>query len=287
MKSWFQQLSPEMKCLWLFLCENCDAAGVWETNFPLASFIIGTTITRESLAAFGDRLVELPSGRIWIESFIAFQYGKLSRECRPHQRVLEALEKHGIGYQDGACFVPGVRDSEPKSISTLSDTLSHRVSNTLEEEDKDKEGEGVQRENEKGNREASSFAEFWAEYPKKVSKGFAEKAWKQGSCGKLLPRILEALRVAKVGAAGTKEGGQFIPHPATWIRARGWEDEHPPVTANSAFATVGGSQNDEAEEWPEFLKSINRPGQYPFQTAPGILRTDFRNWKKAPTTLAA
>ena len=27
-----------------------------------------------------------------------------------------------------------------------------------------------------------------------------------------------------------KDGGKYIPHPATWLRARGWEDEYTPAT---------------------------------------------------------
>lgn len=71
-----------------------------------------------------------------------------------------------------------------------------------------------------------TFDKFWAAYPKKVSKGDALKAW-----GKIkvpvetLDKILTALEWQKKLPAWMKDGGQFIPYPATYLRAMGWEDE--------------------------------------------------------------
>lgn len=71
----------------------------------------------------------------------------------------------------------------------------------------------------------SEFDEFWQAYPKKVGKGDAEKAWNKYGCSKLLPQILTAVRKCKISHDWTKEAGQFIPHPATWLNRRGWDDE--------------------------------------------------------------
>lgn len=69
------------------------------------------------------------------------------------------------------------------------------------------------------------FARFWEQYPKKRSKGDAEKAWKAIRPDRvLLDRILQAIAQAKLTDDWQKSGGQFIPYPATWLRAKGWED---------------------------------------------------------------
>lgn len=73
-----------------------------------------------------------------------------------------------------------------------------------------------------------AFDEFWKAYPKKKNKGQAEKAWskiKQPS--EILQQILEALKWQKASQDWTKENGQFIPHPATYLNGRAWEDERP------------------------------------------------------------
>ena len=71
------------------------------------------------------------------------------------------------------------------------------------------------------------FDEFWQSYPNKKSKGQAEKAWnKIKPDEQLLAVILDALKRAKTSAGWTKENGKWIPHPATWLNAKGWEDEY-------------------------------------------------------------
>lgn len=125
-KVWFQELTVLEKIFWNFLCDNCDLAGVWEPNFRQASFQIGAKVSIETMAVFSGKIVLLKSGSYWIKTFIEFQYGKLSKDCRPHARIFALIEKHGL--------------DEPETI-TLSDTLSDRVSDTLQEIDKDKDKE--------------------------------------------------------------------------------------------------------------------------------------------------
>lgn len=70
------------------------------------------------------------------------------------------------------------------------------------------------------------FDRFWSEYPNKVKKPNALKAW-----GKLKPdeglveKIMQGLARWKKSDQWTRDGGQFIPHPATWLNGRQWEDE--------------------------------------------------------------
>lgn len=77
-------------------------------------------------------------------------------------------------------------------------------------------------------REDESFARFWGAYPKKRSKGDAEKAWaKLKPSEELVNRILRAVEVAKTRDDWRKDGGKFIQYPASWLNAKGWEDQLP------------------------------------------------------------
>lgn len=70
------------------------------------------------------------------------------------------------------------------------------------------------------------FNEFWKEYPKKVSKQEAIKAFNKLSPDTiLLDKILKALSTQKRSSDWTRDNGQYIPHPATWLNQRRWEDE--------------------------------------------------------------
>lgn len=69
------------------------------------------------------------------------------------------------------------------------------------------------------------FETFWVSYPRKKNKGDAEKAWRVvRPDAALLSRILGAVEVAKRSDDWRKESGKYIPYPASWLRAKGWED---------------------------------------------------------------
>lgn len=70
------------------------------------------------------------------------------------------------------------------------------------------------------------FQKFWDEYPKKVGKANACKAFKK-YCkdDETLQVMLKALRVQKESKQWKEKNGQFIPYPATWLNGERWNDE--------------------------------------------------------------
>lgn len=74
-------------------------------------------------------------------------------------------------------------------------------------------------------RDEDGFCKFWESYPKKRSKGDAYKAWcVTGDKRPAVDTIIKAITVLKASPDWTKDGGQYIPYPSTWLRAWGWED---------------------------------------------------------------
>ena len=70
------------------------------------------------------------------------------------------------------------------------------------------------------------FDSFWAEYPRKTAKGDAEKVWMRlKPSEELFNTILSALRAIKTTDQWKREGGRFVPLPATWLNQRRWEDD--------------------------------------------------------------
>jgi len=71
------------------------------------------------------------------------------------------------------------------------------------------------------------FDAFWQAYPKKKSKGQAEKAFlKVKPDEQLLATMLATIERAKKSEDWLKDDGKYIPYPATWLSAKGWEDEY-------------------------------------------------------------
>ena len=67
-----------------------------------------------------------------------------------------------------------------------------------------------------------SFERFWSSYPRKVGKGAAEKSWIKALQSTEADTIIASLVAYKFS-----EDPNFIPHPATWLNQRRWEDALP------------------------------------------------------------
>lgn len=73
----------------------------------------------------------------------------------------------------------------------------------------------------------TQFERFWAAYPTKKNKGDALRVWRKLAPTKeLFAQIMMGLSRATASAEWDTDSGQFIPYPAKWLRARGWEDEY-------------------------------------------------------------
>lgn len=88
-----------------------------------------------------------------------------------------------------------------------------------------------------------AFAKFWAAYPKRVKRLAAEKAFQSlNPPDELLGHILDAIARQSRTDQWTKDDGKFIPHPASWLNGRRWEDETqvrpPPGHAGNPAPTV-------------------------------------------------
>jgi len=82
------------------------------------------------------------------------------------------------------------------------------------------------------------FEEFYATYPKHKAKKEGLKAWLKVKPP--LKECLEALKWQKVQEDWRKEGGKYIPLPASWIRGERWLDEKPKPQQSGGAAPVPG-----------------------------------------------
>lgn len=86
---------------------------------------------------------------------------------------------------------------------------------------------------------SDGFEQFWAAYPAKKARPNAAKAWQ-----KLHPdehmqaAILAGIERDSDSEQWKRDGGRFIPHPATWLNQRRWEDEAT-AQGNGTSASTG------------------------------------------------
>jgi uncharacterized protein YdaU (DUF1376 family) len=66
------------------------------------------------------------------------------------------------------------------------------------------------------------FDIFWKQYPRKVAKPNAQKAWNKIKPDDVVfKKMLDAINQQGLSSKEI----QFVPHPATWLNAQRWEDE--------------------------------------------------------------
>ncbi|RXT72271.1 phage replication protein [Pseudomonas syringae] len=103
------------------------------------------------------------------------------------------------------------------------------------------------------------FPKFWKLYPNKKGKAAAEKAWKKLKVtDDLFTLIAHGLAKQCASMAWTKDGGQFIPHPATWLNGKRWEDEVQPASNVHQFPMrrqVNGPDFDDTS-WSDDLGDL-------------------------------
>lgn len=82
---------------------------------------------------------------------------------------------------------------------------------------------------------ADGFDQWWPIYPKKVKKLDAQKAYRAALKAGATPQdLIDGLRkhITNWKAKGTAP--QYIPYPATWLRAGSWEDELDALTPGAS-----------------------------------------------------
>jgi hypothetical protein len=108
------------------------------------------------------------------------------------------------------------------------------------------------------------FERWYKNYPKKKARGRAETAFisalkknKDVPVEEFVDKLIKAVEAQKQSVDWQKDGGQFIPHPASWLNAGMWGDDidvvRQPEIKRSADIDVQARQRDE-DMYTEWIK---------------------------------
>ena len=98
-KPFIRGLQGAYKLLWLYICDDCDHAGIWQVDIDVAQIRIGEKIDlKEAIKTFDEKIIIFDKGNKWfIPSFVEFQYPSgLNPENRSHNSVIILLEKYNL-----------------------------------------------------------------------------------------------------------------------------------------------------------------------------------------------
>lgn len=108
------------------------------------------------------------------------------------------------------------------------------------------------------------FEQFYKAYPRKAKPKDARKAWdKIKPDAALLATMLRAIEDQKATPQWQKEGGQFIPYPASWLNSEEWKNE------------VGPAGESAVKPWHDTRAGIEAKGE-----ELGLGRWDQAAWER-------
>lgn len=170
---------------------------------------------------------------------------RIAMPKQPHGEAMSRAYDYGCDDGEGGREGGGRRLYKPSSVEGV------------DEEDVGSD-EGTRRSS---SRYPAEFEEWWESYPRKVGKREAAKAWKQTRGER--PATSEVIAVTE--ALGEteqwrKDGGSYVPYPATWLRRGGWEDDPGSLGGRSDGEGERGSITGAGREYDEaWLASLPEP----------------------------
>lgn len=178
--------------------------------------------------------IDTVAAQFWVESDAGLDNSRATEEIRKavHQRTVN----QEIGKRGGR---PKATGHKTESVSE-SDGEREPINNPNHSQTPKKEKEPPNPPAANAASMPDGFANFWHVYPRHTGKANAVKAWaKLKPNEELQAQILASVAVQAKSRDWLKDGGQFIPHPATWLNGRRWEDETDRTIAPSGvFAGV-------------------------------------------------
>ncbi len=151
------------------------------------------------------------------------------------QRLKAFAERLGKGFHEA--FLEAFAEALPEALREV----SRRPSPNQEQEQEhitERKRTSVKTTDAAGSVVDWFAAEFWPAYPRKTAKAAALKAMQRRKPDEeTRQRMIAAVKRQSQSPQWTKDGGQFIPHAATWINQSRWDDEPIAVPAASWAST--------------------------------------------------
>jgi hypothetical protein len=103
-KHFIRGLTDPYRLLWIYICDVCDYAGLWDVDFAVAKIKASQMVTeQEALVTFNEKIIVIEGGRKWfIPGFIEFHYDGFRQKDGNKKKnnlygpVMKQLEKYGL-----------------------------------------------------------------------------------------------------------------------------------------------------------------------------------------------
>ena len=265
------ELTPEQKFFYLYLMSNSKVNTLGAYVFPMTMSALELGYNRDTVKKLLDHFIE--AGKIMYDETTneVFLLNWPKRNWNKRTATLRALKKDVAALQS-----PVLREKISAMLSAfcggedaIDDTEEQKGTNGNNEEQKGTNGNNEDMfagrkekrekriENRKKEKEdagtvfdaAAAFEIFYKAYPNKKNVKTARTRWeKMKVTPELFAAIMEGLERAKNSQEWGKDGGAYIPHPATWLNGEGWKNEYKPLRQAATPKAPAGNMPDPLAE---------------------------------------
>lgn len=223
-KHWFRSLETKFKLVWIYLCDACDHAGIWDVDLDLLQFQTGVKVTLGDLiSVFRGKLHLFDQGsKLWVIPFFEFQYGTSKNKFNVRDSALQRLVKLGLVDESGNTLST-VLEELTNTSATLPQELTNSIGISISKGISKKGGVG---EN-KTPASSFNFEPLWQSYPRKVNKAVGiRRAQQVIKTHEDFQALAQAISNYSDRCAREETEQRYIKHFATFIEDR---DEKPYV----------------------------------------------------------
>lgn len=264
------ELTPEQKFFYLYLMSNSKVNTLGAYVFPMTMSALELGYNRETVKKLLDHFVEAgkimydeTTNEVFLLNWPKRNWNKKTATLRALKKDFDALKSPVLREKISAmlsAFIDGeaIDDTEEQkgtngnneeqkgTNGNNGDILAGRKENRekrIENREKEKENVGT------GFDAAAAFEIFYKAYPNKKNVKTARTRWeKMKVTPELFAAIMEGLERAKNSQEWGKDGGAYIPHPATWLNGEGWKNEYKPLRQTAAPKAPAGNMPDPLAE---------------------------------------
>ena len=139
-KPFIRGLQGPYKLLWLYICDDCDHAGIWKDQLDDFNRISGSPLDYDKIIInFEGRMIPLNDETFLIPKFILFQYTNFNSEKNnAHKGVMRSLDSFGVTYEQVASFVRSEKTSFGNKINKNKPLVSPYKGSQDKEQEQDK-----------------------------------------------------------------------------------------------------------------------------------------------------
>ncbi|MDD3394876.1 MAG: hypothetical protein PHG19_09585 [Anaerotignum sp.] len=241
------ELTPEEKYFYLYLLTNgrVNALGCYELRMKIA--VLETGYNGESIKKYLDKftsvgkiLFDEETQEILIVNWHKYNWTKKTGTVNTILKDFKAVKSsifRGIleGYMSAYEIKKFSEETEDLETTGNNEEQEETKGETYSvEREREKEKDMVEMDleepKEKAPTDQERFNQFWKLYPNKKAKAAALRRWKAMRISQeTFLAIMDGLQRALASQEWAKEGGTYIPHPATWLNGGCWEDEYKPM----------------------------------------------------------